>query len=57
MDYPSRHKTLEEAKEERRRARWNAFWTPFITMASVVGSVGMLMFLFKTCSDRFPQVP
>lgn len=52
-----RPKTLEEIKEERRRERWNAFFTPFITLASIVASVGMLMFLIKTCSERFPQAP
>ena len=47
-------KSLEEVREERRRARWSAFWTPFITLASIVGSVGLLMFLVRACQDRLP---
>jgi hypothetical protein len=46
---------LDELREERRRARWSAFWTPFITLASIVVSVGMLMFFARTCRERFPQ--
>lgn len=47
--------SLEELLEERRRARWSAFWTPFITLASIVVSVGMLMFFARTCRERLPQ--
>jgi len=45
-------KTLEEIQAERRRQRWGYFWTPFITMASVVSSIGMLMFLVKSCQEK-----
>lgn len=48
-------KTPELLKEERRRARWQAFWTPIITLASVVSSVAMLMFFLRACHDRLPQ--
>jgi hypothetical protein len=44
-------KTEEDIKEERRRQRWNWFWTPFITLASVVSSVAMLMMLIQTCQQ------
>jgi len=45
-------KTLEEIQAERRRQRWGYFWTPFITMASIVSSIGMLMFLVKSCEEK-----
>jgi len=48
-------KTLEELREERRRARWRAFWNPIITLTSIVTSVGMLMFFLRTCRERLPQ--
>jgi hypothetical protein len=48
---------LEEIKAQRRRERWNALLTPFITLASIVISVGMLMFLIQTCQERNPQQP
>ena len=48
-------KTLEELREERRRARWTAFWNPIIVLTSIVTSVGMLMFFARTCRERFPQ--
>jgi hypothetical protein len=51
------YKSPEEIREERRRERWHAFWTPFIALTSVVGSVAMLMYLLKSCSERFPQAP
>ena len=37
------------------RARWQAFLTPIITLASIVASVGFLMFILRACKDRFPQ--
>ena len=55
MAQPMPKKTLAERREERRRARWNAFSRPFITLASLVGSVALLMFLAQTCRERFPQ--
>jgi len=54
VDKPLPKKSLEELREERRRARWNAFWTPFITLTSIVCSVGLLMFLVRACQDRLP---
>jgi hypothetical protein len=47
-------KTLEEYKAERRRERWGYFLMPFFTIASIVVSVGMLMFFGKACQDRLP---
>ena len=46
--------TFEEYKAERRRRRWGYVLTPFITLASIVVSVGMLMFFGKACQDRIP---
>ena len=48
---------IEEIKAQRRRERWNAFLTPFITLASIVISVSLLMFYIKTCSERYSQNP
>jgi hypothetical protein len=50
-------KTEEDIKEERRRQRWNWFWTPFITLASVVSSIAMLMMLIQTCQQRNLPIP
>jgi hypothetical protein len=47
-------KTLEDYKSERRRERWGYFLMPFFTIASIVVSVGMLMFFGKACQDRIP---
>lgn len=55
MAQVTRQKSPEELREERRRARWQAFWTPFITLASIVASVGLLMFFARACRERFPQ--
>lgn len=46
--------TLEDYKAERRRRRWGYVLTPFFTLASIVVSVGMLMFFGKACQDRIP---
>jgi len=51
---PASKKTPEEIRDERRRERWRAILTPWITMGSVVASVAMIMALIKNCSDRFP---
>jgi hypothetical protein len=48
---------LEELKRKRRRERWSAFLTPFITLASIVLSIGLLMFFMRACQERFPQSP
>lgn len=50
-------KSLEELRAERRRERWKAFLNPLITMASLVGSVALVMYMIKSCSERFPQAP
>jgi len=50
-------KTEEEIREERRRQRWNAFWTPFITLTAIVSSVSMAMMLIHTCQQRNLPVP
>jgi hypothetical protein len=46
---------LAELKERRRRARWGAFLKPFITLASIVISVSLLMYMIKSCGERYPQ--
>ena len=46
--------TLEDYKAERRRQRWGYVLMPFFTLASIVVSVGMLMFFGKSCQDRIP---
>jgi len=50
-------KSLEELRAERRRERWKAFLNPLITMVSLVGSVALVMYMIKSCSERFPQAP
>jgi hypothetical protein len=54
VEQPLPKKSLEKLKEERRRARWGAFFTPFITLASIVSAVGLLMFFLRACQDRLP---
>jgi len=54
MGGPTSKKTPEEIREERRRERWKAILTPWITMGSIVASVAMIMAFIKSCSDRFP---
>ena len=53
MDYGP-PKTLEDYKAEQRRRRWGYVLMPFFTLASIVVSVGMLMFFGKACQDRIP---
>ncbi|MGE5303169.1 MAG: hypothetical protein ACM3TN_07545 [Alphaproteobacteria bacterium] len=57
MDETPDKEVIEEIKRRRRRERWNAFLTPFITLASIVVSIGVLMFFMKACQERFPQSP
>lgn len=57
MNDPKSKKSLEELIEKRRRERWKALLTPFIYMASIVGSVAMILAFIKSCSDRFPPTP
>ena len=53
MDHGPPH-TFEDYKAERRRQRWGYVLMPFFTLASIVVSVGMLMFFGKACQDRIP---
>ena len=46
---------LAELKERRRRERWGALLKPFITLASIVISVSLLMYMIKSCGERYPQ--
>jgi len=57
MDDTPNKEVVEAIKRKRRRERWNAFLTPFITLASIVVSIGVLMFFMKACQERFPQSP
>ncbi|OGQ81549.1 MAG: hypothetical protein A3F90_08390 [Deltaproteobacteria bacterium RIFCSPLOWO2_12_FULL_60_19] len=57
MDQPKSPEELEALKAKRRQERWSAFLTPFITLASIVISISLLMFFIKTCSERHPQRP
>lgn len=57
MSEPQQTRTPEEIKAERRRQRWSAFWTPFITLGSIVASVAMIMAIIKSCSERLPPSP
>jgi hypothetical protein len=57
MDEPFNKEVIDEVKQRRRRERWNAFLTPLITLASIVLSIGLLMFFMKACQERFPQSP
>jgi hypothetical protein len=54
MQHHGPPKTLEDIKSERRRERWSYFLVPFFTIASIVVSVGMLMFFGKACQERIP---
>ena len=57
MNDPIDKEAIEEFKRKRRRERWSAFLTPFITSASIVLSVGLLMLFIKSCQERFLQSP
>ncbi len=57
MNEPFDKEAIEEIKRKRRRERWSAFLTPFITLASIVLSIGLLMFFMKACQERFSQSP
>jgi hypothetical protein len=46
---------VEEFKRRRRRERWSAFLRPLITLASIVVSIGFLMFILRTCDQRVPR--
>jgi hypothetical protein len=55
MDETPDKEVIDAIKRKRRRERWNAFLTPFIALASIVVSIGFLMFFIKACQERFPQ--
>jgi hypothetical protein len=55
MDERIDEEAIEQIKRKRRRERWSAFLTPLITLASIVLSIGLLMFFMKACQERFPQ--
>jgi hypothetical protein len=57
MTPEEREERLAEMKARRRRERWSAFLTPFITLMSIVLSVSLLMYLIKSCGERNPQSP
>lgn len=57
MNDPELQERLEKLKAKRWRERWQAFLTPLITLGSIVVSVGMVMYMLKSCSERFPQMP
>ena len=57
MDQPKSPEEIEELKAKRREARWSAFLTPFITLASIVIAVSLAMYFIKACSERQPQRP
>ncbi|MEK6601078.1 MAG: hypothetical protein AABZ09_04270 [Candidatus Binatota bacterium] len=57
MNDPELQERLEKLKAKRRRERWQAFLIPLITLGSIVVSVGMVMYMLKSCSGRFPQMP
>jgi hypothetical protein len=55
MNRPPPPELLEEMKRRQRRQRWSAFLTPLITLGSVVGSIGLLMFFLRTCGAPLPH--
>jgi hypothetical protein len=57
MAEPPDKELIEQYRRRRRRERWNAFLTPLITLASIVVSIGLLMFFMRACQERFPQTP
>lgn len=57
MSDPELQERLEKLKAKRRRERWQAFLRPLITLGAIVVSVGMVMYMLKSCSERFPQMP
>jgi hypothetical protein len=46
---------LAELRARRRSERWRALLRPFITLASIVISVSLLMYMIKSCGERYPQ--
>ena len=54
---PRDRESFEAFKAKRRRERWNAFLTPFITLTSIVVAVGLTMSMIKACQERFPSGP
>jgi hypothetical protein len=54
---PPEKESLAAFKERRRRERWNAFFTPFLTLTSIVVAVALALSLVKACQERFPNSP
>ena len=57
MTPEEKEERLAELREMRRRERWSAFLRPLITLASIVISVSLLMYMIKSCGERNPQGP
>jgi hypothetical protein len=55
MAEPPDKELIEELKRTRRRDRWRAFLRPLITLASIVISIGLLMFIMKSCQEHRPS--
>jgi hypothetical protein len=54
-DNPSRADPVGALQKRRRRERWSAFLKPLISLTAIVGSIGLLMFVLRTCAPREPQ--
>jgi hypothetical protein len=54
---PPEKESLAAFRERRRRERWNAFFTPFLTLTSIVVAVALALSLVKACQERFPNSP
>jgi hypothetical protein len=57
MTPEEKEERLAELRARRRSERWSAFLRPFITLASIVISVSLLMYMIKSCNERNPQNP
>jgi hypothetical protein len=57
MTPEEKEERLAELRAKRRSDRWKALLTPFITLASIVISVSLLMYMIKSCQERNPQAP
>jgi hypothetical protein len=57
MTPEEKEERLAELRARRRSERWSAFLRPFITLASIVISVSLLMYMIKSCNARNPQGP
>jgi hypothetical protein len=57
MTPEEKEERLAELRARRRSERWSAFLRPFITLASIVISVSLLMYMIKSCGERNAQMP